>query len=148
MTTIIDVHTISPSINVYIKHFIKQMNIPIKFEIISNDMTGGGGTDTGNSNYFQSFLQFFSQEKQKEQTDKTYLNSLFYSGEGSSSSTKKKEPIIETESKPITTPITFYKIKLTTPNHPDINLQTRLKGTKFDYLLERNKNKDLKLLWI
>jgi hypothetical protein len=145
MTTIIEVH--NPSIDIYIKHFIKQINIPVNFEIISSIMKGGTttSTNTGNSNYFQSFLQFFSQEKKTEKAEKTYLDKLFYSGEGPS--VKKKETMIpnQKETIPITTD---YKIKLTTPNHPDINLQNALKGTKFDYLLERNKNKDLKILWI
>jgi hypothetical protein len=140
MSTIIDVNA-SPSINVYIKSFIKQINIPVIFEIISNKMSGGGIT-----NYFQSFLQLFSQEKQQQQQEKTYLNKLFYSGE----SLKKKEeipPPPEENNINMETMTEDYKIKLTTPKNPDIDLQKALKGTKFDYFLERNQNK-LNILWI
>ena len=139
MSTIIEVNA-SPSINVYIKSFIKQINIPVIFEIIYKKMSGGGI-----SNYFQSFLQIFYQEKQKQQQEKTYLNKLFYSGE----SLKKKEeiPLPLEENKINVETMTDYKMKLTTPKNPDIDLQKALKGTKFDYFLERNKNK-VNILWI
>ena len=145
MSIVLDIHSISPSINLYIKTFIKQINVPVTFEIISNTMTGGGESkDTGISQYFQSFLHFFSQEKQKKQNDKTYLNTLFYSGEGPP---KKKEVEPMTDYKTGTVePMTDYKIKLSTAKNPDIDLQTALKGTKFEYLLQRNKNKELKTI--
>jgi hypothetical protein len=181
MSIVLDIHSISPSINLYIKNFIKQINVPVTFEIISNTMTGGGeNKDTGISQYFKSFLDFFSQEKQKEQNDKTYLNSLFYSGEGppkkgdkpmtdDNKGTVEREPMTDDKKgtvepmtddnkgtvEPMTDnnkgtvePMTDYKIKLSTPKNPDIDLQNALKGTKFEYLLQRNKNKELKTLWI
>ena len=135
----------SPLLTLQIHHFIKDVNVPIKNDIETNNsiITGGGeksNTDTSIFGYFKSFFQNFSQqtlqEKKHETKNKSYLNSLFYSGN------EKKEEIkeysdqelgeTETESKPI------QKIILST--EADLNIKEALKGTKLYYLAERSQS--------
>lgn len=135
----------SPLLNLQIHHFIKDVNVPIKNDIETENsiITGGGeksNTDTSFFGYFKSFFQNFSQqtlqEKKHETKNKSYMNSLFYSGnekkEEIPTSSDDPETDIETESKPIT------KIILST--EVDLNIKEALKGTKLYYLAERSQS--------
>jgi len=88
-----------------IRNFVKEINTPIEMKIQTNDrenmetMTGGNATtNNGIFGYFKSFFQGFSQQsiqKKKHDTqNKSYLNSLFYSG----NEEKSKEPNIDNPS--------------------------------------------------
>ena len=142
----------SPLLNLQIHHFIKDVNVPIKkdIETENNIITGGGeksNTDTSFFGYFKSFFQNFSQqtlqEKKHETKNKSYMNSLFYSGNEKkeedipTSSDPEPEPEqelgeTETESKPIT--------KITLSTEVDLNIKEALKGTKLYYLAERSQS--------
>ena len=172
----------SPLVPLNIYNSIKQINIPveIKIETTNKDiMRGGGGFNTDNSifGYFKSFFQGFSQQnvqkKKHETQNKSYLNSLFYSG---NEDNKKPEPQNlpkESEPKEVSLPeekdnlpkeseskekdnlpdeseteenenIEITKIILTTED-PEMILRESLKGTKLYYLAER---KDLPSQWV
>jgi hypothetical protein len=163
----------SPLVPLHIHNFVKDINIPIEMKIETNDsmnMTGGSGsatTDNGIFGYFKSFFQGFSQQtlqKKKHDTqNKSYLNSLFYSGneekpkvDNSSSLEKEDEnendnlsslekeddntSSLETEE----VDIVITKIILTTED-PEMILRESMKGTKLYYLSER---KDLPSQWV
>ena len=155
----------SPLVPLNIYNSIKEINIPveIKIETTNKDiMRGGGVINTDNSlfGYFKSFFQGFSQQnvqkKKHETQNKSYLNSLFYSGneDKKESEPNKSEPNkseieeevslaeeYETEEKEN---IEITKIILTTED-PEMVLRESLKGTKLYYLAER---KDLPSQWV
>jgi hypothetical protein len=136
----------SPLLTLQIHHFIKDVNIPIKNDIETENsiITGGGeksNKDTSLFGYFKSFFQNFSQqtlqEKKHETKNKSYMNSLFYSGnekkeEIPKSSDPDPDQEMEIESKPI------QKIILST--EVDLNIKEALKGTKLYYLAERSQS--------
>jgi len=139
----------SPLLTLQIHHFIKDVNVPIKNDIETetdnNIITGGSGeksnTDTSIFGYFKNFFQNFSQqtlqEKKHETKNKSYMNSLFYSGnekkeEIPKSSDPDPDQEMEIESKPI------QKIILST--EVDLNIKEALKGTKLYYLAERSQS--------
>jgi hypothetical protein len=167
----------SPLVPLNIYNSIKEINIPveIKIETIHKDiMRGGGGENTNTDNsifgYFKSFFQGFSQQsvqKKKHDTqNKSYLNSLFYSGNEEKKEPEIKEVVIlqpetkEEESKEVVIlqpetkeeesetkeneNIEITKIILTTED-PEMVLRESLKGTKLYYLAER---KDLPSQWV
>ena len=81
----------SPLVPLHIHNFVKEINVPVEMKIQTKDrentMTGGSeNTTTDNSifGYFKSFFQGFSQQslqkKKHDSQNKSYLNSLFYSG--------------------------------------------------------------------
>lgn len=134
----------SPLLTLQIHNFIKDVNIPIKMDIETDNtiITGGGEkSDTSFFSYFQSFFQNFSQqtlqEKKHETKNKSYLNSLFYSG----NEEKKEEELdpelgeTETEYNP-TQKIT----KITLSTEDNTNMNESLKGTKLYYLAERSQS--------
>ena len=99
----------SPLVPLHIHNFVKDINIPIEMKIQTNDslnMTGGSATattDNGIFGYFKSFFQGFSQQtlqKKKHDTqNKSYLNSLFYSGNEEKSKVDNPEKENEEKSK-------------------------------------------------
>lgn len=133
----------SPLLTLHIHHFIKDVNVPIKNDIETDNtiITGGGGekADTSFFNYFKSFFQNFSQqklqEKKHETKNKSYMNSLFYSG---NEETKEEIP---TETEDETNPNPTQKItKITLSTEDDMNIKEALKGTKLYYLAERSQS--------
>jgi hypothetical protein len=148
----------SPLVPLQIHNFVKEINVPVEMKIQTNDrenmettMTGGNVTNNGIFGYFKSFFQGFSQQsiqKKKHDTqNKSYLNSLFYSGNEEKPkvdipSTEKEESKVDIPSTEENTVIT--KIILTTED-PETVLRESLKGTKLYYFAER---KDLPSQWV
>jgi hypothetical protein len=101
----------SPLVPLQIHNFVKEINIPVEMKIQTNNnnnMTGGGTTtDNGIFGYFKSFFQGFSQQtlqKKKHDTqNKSYLNSLFYSGNEEKQKESESIPTEEEKSESIPT---------------------------------------------
>ena len=143
----------SPLLTLQIHNFIKDVNVPIQNDIETDNtiITGGGGekADTSFFGYFKNFFQNFSQqklqEKKHETKNKSYLNSLFYSGNEET----KKETETETEDESNANananananPNPTQKItKITLSTEDDVNIKETLKGTKLYYLAERSQS--------
>ena len=115
----------SPLVPLHIHNFVKEINVPVEMKIQTNDrentMTGGSEntkTDNGIFGYFKSFFQGFSQQSlQKKKHDiqnKSYLNSLFYSGNGNEEKPKESKVDIptteeKTEESKVDIPVTEEK---------------------------------------
>jgi len=98
----------SPLVSFNIQNFIKNVNIPVDIKTETNAMqTGGGGG--GFFGYFKSFFQGVSQQtlqKKKHDTqNKSYLNSLFYSGKPNEIKEVPKEPPADPVVEPPTDPV-------------------------------------------
>jgi len=169
----------SPLVPLNIHSFVKEINIPVEIKIETTNvdiMTGGSANTNTNTNngifgYFKSFFQGFSrqnvQKKKHDIQNKSYLNSLFYSGNEDKTEPEPKNPPTKTVSLPIEAEqkvvsldekdilpeeseskeyenIEITKIILTTED-PETVLRESLKGTKLYYLAER---KDLPSQWV
>jgi hypothetical protein len=170
----------SPLVPLQIHNFVKEINVPVEMKIQTNDrenidtMTGGNETitkDNGFFGYFKSFFQGFSQQslqkKKHETQNKSYMNSLFYSGNEEKpkesnlnvqdtplekeepnvqdTPLEKEEPNVEdTPPEEEEKDIVITKIMLTTED-PEMVLRESLKGTKLYYFSER---KDLPSQWV
>ena len=86
----------SPLVSFNIQNFIKSVNTPVDMKTETNAMQMGGG---GFFDYFKSFFQGVSQQslqKKKHDTqNKSYLNSLFYSGKPNEIKEPPGEPVVE-----------------------------------------------------
>jgi len=102
----------SPLVPLNIHNFVKEINIPIEMKIQTNDkentntMTGGNATtDNGIFGYFKSFFKGFSQQshqkKNHDTQNKSYLNSLFYSGNEEKKESETKDVALGEENKNI-----------------------------------------------
>jgi hypothetical protein len=127
----------SPLVPLHIRNFVKEINVPVEMKIQTNDrenmetMTGGSSTtDNGIFGYFKSFFQGFSQQslhKKKHDTqNKSYLNSLFYSG----NEEKTKEPNIDNVSS---------EEKTKEPNIDNVSSEEKTKEPNIDNVSSEEK---------